>query len=113
MVFRQNFCDKEHLNYRCNDSVLGPILISVLQEASTTELIVRTSNGTVTETLREESSNPASLSSDSVLNLTKILVPDITAQTISLIDSAKVQVCVGLDYILNCIINVSGVVTNL
>jgi len=89
--YRQNFCDKEHLNYRCNDSVLGPILISVLQEASTTELIVRTSNGTVTETLREESSNPASLSSDSVLNLTKILVPDITAQTISLIDNVKVQ----------------------
>ena len=66
----------------------------MLQEASITELIVRTCNGTVTETFREESSDPASLSSDSVLNLTKILVPDITATSISLIDNAKVQVCV-------------------
>ena len=87
-LFRENFCDKEHLNYRCNDSVLGPILISV----SATELIVRTSNGTVTEALREESSGPASLSPDTVLNLTKFLVPEITAESISLIDSDKAQV---------------------
>ena len=85
-LFRENFCDKEHLNYRCNDSVLGPILISV----SATELIVRTSNGTVTEALSE--SLPASLSPDTVLNLTKFLVPEITAESISLIDSDKAQV---------------------
>ena len=87
-LFRENFCDKEHLNYRGNDPVLGPILISV----STTELIVRTSNGTVTDGLREESSGPASLSPDTVLNLTKFLAPEVTAQTISLIDNDKAQV---------------------
>ena len=91
-IFRKHFCDKEHLNYRCHDAVLGPILISVMQESATTELIVRTSNGTVTESLTVESPDPATLSPDSVLNLVKILAPDITTETISHIDDEQIQV---------------------
>lgn len=89
--YRKHFCDKEHLNYRCHDAVLGPILISVMQESATTELIVRTSNGTVTESLTVESPDPATLSPDSVLNLVKILAPDITTETISHIDDEQIQ----------------------
>ena len=93
-LFRERFCDKVHLNYRGSDPELGPVIISVLQdsEKKVTELIVRTSSGTFSETFPDSSESEDTLCDGSVLNLTKILVPELKLDSIDLIYSDNIEV---------------------
>ena len=102
-LFRERFCDKVHLNYRGSDPELGPVIISVLQdsEKKVTELIVRTSSGTFSETFPDSSESEDTLCDGSVLNLTKILVPELKLDSIDLIYSDNIEVGDNLKFMVH------------
>jgi len=82
--YSENFCDKDHSNYKGEDEEGGPVIISVMSNEldKTTEMIIRTSNGTQSERLSDNNDfNPKDAAS--VLNLAKIISPDVAINNLS------------------------------
>jgi len=89
--YSENFCDKNHSNYKGEDEDGGPVIISVMSNDrdKTTEIIIRTSNGTKTERL-SDNNDFNSEDAGSVLNLAKIIAPDVAISNLShLLDSQE------------------------
>ena len=93
--YRDNFFGKDHNNYIGHevDVPKSPVIISVMNENSSTEIIVRTASGTCSEILQNSSeSNIGAICEETdVLNLAKILMPDLKVQSISIIDGYQVR----------------------
>ena len=97
--FRDHFYGKEHYNYigtEVDDVPESPVIISVMNDVdrNVTEIIVRTASGTCSEILQNssESTIGAICEETDVLNLAKILMPDLKVQSISIIDGYQVSV---------------------
>ena len=85
-ICRENFYDKQHSNYKGKDGEGGPVIISVMNDA--TEIIVRTASGTCSQSFNDNTEND-SLTVDDVSRLVKTVCPELSVTNLTPVDGCE------------------------